>query len=95
MIQRLRSRLVRLERQSSRRPFAKSIPEMTNAPAETADLDQCRAILEASLMRADGRLAPDAYLDGMVDWQREFLDTYGEAFASLMHDERKGNVDPA
>ena len=95
MIQKLRSRLARLEWQSSRRPFAKSVREMTDAPAETGNLDQYGAILEASMMRADGRLALGSYLEGMVDWQREFLDTYGEAFASLMHDERKGNVDPA
>jgi hypothetical protein len=31
----------------------------------------------------------------MVDWQREILDTYGDAFASLMSDERKVDVDPA
>jgi hypothetical protein len=46
-------------------------------------------------MRADGRLAPGAYLDGMVDWQREFLDNYGEAVATLMFVGRKGDVDPA
>jgi hypothetical protein len=65
------------------------------SPAETGDLDQYRAILEASMMRADGRLALGSYLEGMVDWQREFLDTYWEVFASLMHNERKGDVDPA
>jgi hypothetical protein len=68
---------------------------MTDAPAETGDLDQYRAILEASVMRADGRLGPGSYLEGMVDWQREFLDTYGEAFAPLISIERKGDVDPA
>jgi hypothetical protein len=52
--------------------------------AETPDLDQYRAVMEASAMRADGRLAPGAYLDEMIDWQREMLDDYGEAFASLM-----------
>ena len=95
MIQKLRSRLARLEWQSSRRPFAKSVREMTDAPAETGDLDQYRAILDASVMRADGRLGPGSYLEGMLDWQRKTLDDYGEAFASLMSDERKGDVDPA
>jgi hypothetical protein len=83
----LEQRLRVLERSMPRRP---AVP-----PAETGDLDQYRAILEASMMRADGRLAPGSYLEGMADWQREFLDDYGEAFASLMPAERKGDVDPA
>jgi hypothetical protein len=60
--------------------------------AETADLDQYRAVMEASAMRADGRLAPGAYLDEMIDWQRELLDDYGEAFATLISTEWKGDV---
>jgi hypothetical protein len=46
---------------------------------ETRDLDQYQAILDATAMRADGRLAPGMYLDGMIEWQRELLDDYGEA----------------
>ena len=84
-------RLTVLERRLMRR-----MPRPFVAPvAETPDLDQYRAVMEASAMRADGRLAPGAYLDGMIDWQREMLDDYGEALASLMSTERKGNVDPA
>jgi hypothetical protein len=63
--------------------------------AETPDLDQYRAVMETSVMRADGRLAPGAYLGETIDWQREMLDDYGEAFASLMASERKGDVDPS
>jgi hypothetical protein len=63
--------------------------------AEVNDLDQYQAILDASAMRADGRLAPGAYLDGMIDWQREFLDDYGEAIATLMSVGRKSDVAPA
>jgi hypothetical protein len=63
--------------------------------AETPDLDQYRAVMEASAMRADGRLAPGTYLEGMCDWQRVMLDDYGEAMATLMSIGRNDNVDPA
>jgi hypothetical protein len=73
----------RLERRMPR-PFVAPV-------AETPDLDQYRAVMEASAMRADGRLAPGAYLDEMIDWQREMLDDYGEAFASLIASEWMGD----
>jgi hypothetical protein len=63
--------------------------------AEVNDLDQYRVLMDASAMRADGRLAPGAYLDGMIDWQREILDDYGETIASMMTVERKADVAPA
>jgi hypothetical protein len=63
--------------------------------AEVKDLDQYQAVLDASVMRADGRLAPGVYLDGMMGWQQQFLDDYGEAMATLMSIGRKDNVDPA
>jgi hypothetical protein len=87
----LSRRLTVIERRLMRRmpwPFVAPV-------AETPDLDQYRAVMEASEMRADGRLAPGAYLDAMVDWQRELLDDYGEAFATLMPSVRKGDVDPS
>jgi hypothetical protein len=52
--------------------------------AEVNDLDQYQAVLDASVMRADGRLAQGAYLDGMMGWQRAFVDDYGEAMVTLM-----------
>jgi hypothetical protein len=63
--------------------------------ADVNDLDQYRVLMDASAMRADGRLAPGAYLDGMCDWQREILDDHGEAIATLGFTGRKGNVNPA
>jgi hypothetical protein len=84
-------RLTVIERRLMRR-----MPRPYVAPvAEMPDLDQYRVVMEASAMRADGRLAPGAYLDEMIDWQREMLDDYGEAFATLMASERKGDVDPS
>jgi hypothetical protein len=78
------------------RRLKQSMPRPAVIPAaEVNDLDQYQALMDASAMRADGRLAPGAYLDGMCDWQREFLDTYGEAVATLMFIGRKDNVDPA
>ena len=71
------------------------MPRTFVAPVtETPDLDQYRAVMEASAMRADGRLPPGAYLDEMIDWQREMLDDYGKALASLMASKRRGDVDP-
>jgi hypothetical protein len=72
----------------------RTMPRPVVTPAtETRDLDQYRVLMDASAMRADGRLAPGAYLDGMIDWQREMLDTYGEAMATLMFIGRKSDVD--
>jgi hypothetical protein len=79
-----------------KRRLMRRMPRPFVAPvAETVDLDQYRAVMEASAMRADGRLAPGAYLDEMIDWRREMLDDYGEAFATLMASERKSHVDPS
>jgi hypothetical protein len=78
------------------RRLERNLPRpVVTPPVETKDLDQYQAVMDASAMRADGRLAPGEYLDGMVDWQREFLDNYGEAVATLMFVGRKGDVDPA
>jgi hypothetical protein len=63
--------------------------------AEVKDLDQYQAVLDASAMRADGRLAPGVYLDGMAGWQKQFLDDYGKAMATLISIGRNPNVDPA
>jgi CO dehydrogenase/acetyl-CoA synthase delta subunit len=86
----LDQRLKTLERRVQR-----STPRPVVIPAaEVNDQDQYRAILDASAMRADGRLALGSYLENMAEWQRNFLDTYGAAMVTLMYIGRKDNVDP-
>jgi len=68
----------------------RTMPRPAIVPAaETTSLDQYRVLMDASAMRADGRLASGVYIDGMAPWQREFVGNYGQAIVTLMCMDRK------